>query len=294
LTGILDTMDIAVIGAGRVGTAMAVLLRRAGHRIVAVAGSAATRERAERHLPGVPVLANEAAAREAAVVLIGTPDTAIEPVCAQLAKVGVLDERTALAHLSGATGLDALAAAEAVGATVLSVHPLQTCPDVETSIGRIPGCVFAVSARAEAGYLLGERLALDAGGLPFRLDDAMKPLYHAAAVFASNYLVVLTALAEGLERTAGVPDPLQALEPIQRATLDNVVSLGPSDALTGPSVRGDALTVDRNLRALSEHAPDAVPGYVALADLALALAARSGRLSEDGRAAVEEVLARWS
>jgi len=286
-------MDVAVIGAGRVGTAMAVLLRRAGHRIVAVAGSAATRGRAERYLPGVPVLPNEPAARGAEIVLLGTPDAAIEPACAQLAKAGAIGAGTALAHLSGATGLDALVTAEAVGVTVLSVHPLQTCPDVEASITRIPGSTFAVSARSETGYTLGEQLAVDSGGRPFRLDDAMKPLYHAAAVFASNYLVVLTALAEELERTAGVPEPLEALTPIQRATLDNIGTLGPGGALTGPSVRGDALTVERNLHALSEHAPDAVSVYVALADLALSLAARSGRLSEDGRAAVEEVLARW-
>lgn len=286
-------MDVAVIGAGRVGTAVAVLLRRAGHEIVAVAGSAATRARAERFLPGVPVLPNEPAARGAEVVLLGTPDAAIEPACDRLAEAGVLGEGTALGHLSGATGLDALSAAEARGATVLSIHPLQSCPDVEMAIERIPGSAFAISARSEDGYALGERLAADAGGRPFRLDDAMKPLYHAAAVFASNYLVVLTALAEGLERTAGVADPLAVLAPIQRATLDNIDGLGPADALTGPSVRGDAPTVERNLRALSVHAPDAVPAYVALADLALSLASGSGRLSRDGRAAVQEVLDRW-
>ena len=286
-------MDVAVVGAGRVGTAMAVLLRRAGHRIVAVAGSAATRERAGRFLPGVPVLPNERAVRGADVVLLGTPDTAIEPACSSLVKAGVLDAGTALAHLSGATGLEALASAEATGITVFSVHPLQSCPDVETSIARIPGSAFAVTARSEAGYELGERIATDAGGRPFRLEDAMKPLYHAAAVFASNYLVVLTAVAEELERAAGVPEPLQALEPIQRATLDNVSTLGPEGALTGPSVRGDAVTVERNLEALREHAPEAIPAYVALAELAVGLATRSGRLAEDGRKAVEEVLTRW-
>lgn len=286
-------MDIAVIGAGRVGTAMAVLLRRAGHRIVAVAGSEATRERAALHLPDVPVRSNADAARGAQVVLLGTPDAAIEPACTALAEAGALAEGATVAHLSGATGLGALAAAEATGATVLSVHPLMTCADVESSIDRIPGSAFAVTARSEAGYVLGERLALDAGGRPFRLDDAMKPLYHAAAVLASNAVVALTALAASLERTAGVPEPIEALAPLQRATLANIEAMGPAIALTGPAVRGDAETVERNLLALAEHAPSAVRTYVVLADLAVKLATDSGRLPAEARAAVEEVLARW-
>lgn len=286
-------MDVAVVGAGRVGTAMAVLLQRAGHRIVAVSGTEATRERAATYLPGVPVRSNEDAARQARVVLLGTPDAAIEPACSALASVGAVRAGTSVAHLSGATGLDALGAARSAGASVLSVHPLQTCPDVEAGVRRIPGSAFAVSALDEPGFEFGERLALDAGGRPFRLDDAMKPLYHAAAVFASNYLVAITALAEGMERAAGVPDPSGVLRPLQRATLDNVETIGAADALTGPAVRGDAPTVERNLRALADHAPAAIASYVALADVALELAAGAGRLDAAARAAVEEVLGRW-
>ncbi|HEX6230608.1 MAG TPA: DUF2520 domain-containing protein [Actinomycetota bacterium] len=286
-------MDVAVVGAGRVGTAMAVLLRRAGHRIVAVSGSEATHERAATYLPGVPVRSNEDAARGAEVVLIGTPDTAIESACTGLATAGAVGGDSSVAHLSGATGLDALAAARSSGARVLSLHPLQTCPGVDAGIERIPRSPFAVSAFEEPAFELGERLATDVGGRPFRLDDASKPVYHAAAVFASNYLVAITALAERLERAAGLRESLAVLGPLQRATLDNVHAMGVGDALTGPAVRGDAATVDRNLRALAEHAPEAIAAYVALAEVALRLAADGGRLDAPAREAVEEVLARW-
>jgi predicted short-subunit dehydrogenase-like oxidoreductase (DUF2520 family) len=281
-------VDISVVGAGRVGTALAVLWQRAGHRIVAVAGGAATPGRAAAHLPGVPVLDDASAARDAEVVLIATPDDAIAAACAQVAPA--LRPGAAVIHASGATGLDAL---EAAGRRTLSLHPLQTCPTVEAAVERIPGAAFAVTALDEEGYALGERLALDAGGRPFRLADEAKPLYHAAAVFASNYLVTVTALAEELERSAGVPDPLDALAPLQAATLANVERVGPAEALTGPAVRGDAATVRKNLEALAAHAPEAVGPYVVLADLALALAERAGRLPGHGRGAVEEVLARW-
>jgi len=286
-------MDLAIVGAGRVGTSLAVLWRRAGHRIVGVAGGAATPERAARFLPGVPVLDAVGAATAAEVVVIATPDAVIENVCEEMAKAGALETAGSVIHASGATGLDALQAAASVGASTLSVHPLQTCPTVEAAVERIPGASFAVTANDEAGYELGERLARDAGGRPFRIADERKPLYHAAAVFASNYVVTVTALAEELVRTAGVPDPLGALTPLQEATLANVRRVGPAEALTGPAVRGDAITLQRNLEALALHAPEAVRPYVALADLALALAGRSGRVPPEGREAVEEVLVRW-
>lgn len=286
-------MDLSIVGAGRVGTSLAVLWQRAGHRIVGVAGGSATPERAVRFLPGVRVADAVEATEGAEVVVIATPDAAIAEVCEEMAKAGALGSADAVVHASGATGLDALGPAASVGATTLSVHPLQTCPTVEAALQAIPGASFAVTALDEDGYALGERLARDAGGRPFRIADERKPLYHAAAVFASNYVVTVTALAEELERAAGVPDPIAALTPLQDATLANVRRVGPAEALTGPAVRGDAITLQRNLEALAEHAPDAVRPYVALADLALALAERSGRLAPRGREAVEEVLVRW-
>ena len=285
-------MDLAVVGAGRVGTSLAVLWRRAGHRIVAVAGGAATPERAALYLTEVPVLDAIGAAKAAEIVVIATPDAAIGPVCEEMAVAGALDEAHAVVHASGATGLDALAAAATVGASTLSVHPLQTCPTVEAGVERIPGSTFAVTAGDEDGYALGERLARDAGGNPVRIDDERKPLYHAAAVFASNYLVTVTALAEQLGLAAGIGDPIAAFAPLQEATLANIARVGPEEALTGPAVRGDGLTLQRNLEALERHAPEAVRSYVVLADLALTLAERAGRAPHD-RAAVEEVLDRW-
>jgi predicted short-subunit dehydrogenase-like oxidoreductase (DUF2520 family) len=239
------------------------------------------------------VLSDDAAASSAEVVVIATPDAVIEPVCRDLAASGALAATNAVVHASGATGLDALGAAAALGVATLSVHPLQTCPTVEAAVERIPGAAFAVTALDDPGHDLGERLARDAGGRPFRIADDLKPLYHAAAVFASNYLVTVTAIAEELERSAGLDDPLGALAPLQAATLANVERVGPAAALTGPAVRGDAGTLRRNLEALAKHAPDAVRPYVALADLALGLAERSGRLRGDGREAVKEELERW-
>jgi predicted short-subunit dehydrogenase-like oxidoreductase (DUF2520 family) len=187
-----------------------------------------------------------------------------------------------------------LAPARAAGARPLAIHPLQTFPDVGAALDLIPGCTMAVTADDAEGYTIGERIADDLMARPFRLDDAKRPLYHAAAVFASNYPIVTGAIAEDLFRRAGVPDPNAAMLQLQRASLDNVARLGATAALTGPAVRGDAGTIDRNLEALNASAPDAIGVYVELCRVALTLASSTHRLPEERRAAVDEVLARWS
>ncbi len=287
-------MRIAVVGAGRVGTALAVLFGRAGHTIVAVAGRDATPARAAAWLPGVPVLDPTDAARLGELVIVAVPDDAIGDVVLALVERDALPSGTWIAHTSGAIGLGVLDPARAVGARRLVIHPLQTLPDVERAIASIPGSTVAVTADDEEGSALGGSLARDLGATPFRLADERRPLYHAAAVFASNHVVASSAVAERLFRDAGLPDPLAAMEPLQAATVENIARIGPRAALTGPAVRGDAGTVTRNLEALAEDAPDAVAAYVAMCRIALDVATAAGRLAPEGRAAVEEVLAAWS
>ncbi len=287
-------MDVSVVGAGRVGTAVAVLLRRAGHRIVAVSGRADTRGRAAQHLPDVPFLEPAAAAAAARIVLLGVSDDVIEQVVRQVADAGGFCPGQWVAHFSGASPLAVLDAAREAGARRLSIHPLQTAPDVAAALARIPGSTFTVTADDDEGFALGERLAEDLGGEPVRLAHEDRALYHAAAVFASNYLVAVSSVAEALFGAAGLPDPVRAMLPLQRGTLDNVERLGPAHALTGPAVRGDAGTIELNLEALREGAPDVIPAYVVMCRTALDLAVHSGRLSEDRRDAVEEVIARWT
>jgi predicted short-subunit dehydrogenase-like oxidoreductase (DUF2520 family) len=196
-------------------------------------------------------------------------------------------------HVSGAAGLDVLEPLHSAGARRLALHPLQTFTDVEAAIAALPGCHVAVTADDDDGLELGRRLAADLGATPFRLADDRRPLYHAAAVFASNYLVATSGVAERLFAEAGVPEPLAAMRPLQETTLANVVRLEPGGALTGPALRGDASTVERNLDALATSAPETVAAYVAMCRVALDLAERTGRLDASGRRAVEAVLERW-
>jgi predicted short-subunit dehydrogenase-like oxidoreductase (DUF2520 family) len=160
-------------------------------------------------------------------------------------------------------------------------------------MARMPGSGVAVTARVEADARVGEALARDARGIPFRLEDAVKPLYHAAAVFCSNYLVTVQGIAEDAMRRAGIEAPLPLLAPLARTAFDRTFEMGPGDALTGPAVRGDVGTIERNLQALAEGVPEAVDAYLALAASAARLAAAAGRLAPHDRARVEEALERW-
>jgi predicted short-subunit dehydrogenase-like oxidoreductase (DUF2520 family) len=282
-------MNIAIVGAGTVGTAVAVRWMRAGHAIIAVTGRDATPARAARWLPDVAIAAIADAVVGAEVVAVAVPDRAIEAAAASVAER--IDEGTVVLHLSGALGLQVLEPVATAGGVPLATHPLQTFADVESAIDALDGSAIAVTADREAGWRVGDALASDLGGRPFHLAEDHRPVYHAAAVFASNYLVAVSGAAASLFEAAEVPDPLAAMRPLQEATLANIHRLGPRDALTGPAVRGDAETIERNLEAIAVSAPELVAPYVALCREALDLAGE--RLASTDRVLVEEVLARW-
>ncbi len=244
------------------------------------------------YLPHVPVLPPRQAVQGAQVILIGVPDDMIQGVCSQISTG--LQRGVVLAHLSGSLGLEVLASAAHWGISPLALHPLQSIPDVRLRPEAHPGRArWPSRPRPKSPALVGDRLARDAGGRPFRIRSEDKPLYHAAAVFASNYLTTVEAIAERLFAAAGVQDTRSAMGPLAIATLSNVIRQGPAAALTGPVVRGDVGTIERNLEALKQGAPEAIPAYVALARAALGIADQDGSLPWQDVKRVEEVLRRW-
>jgi predicted short-subunit dehydrogenase-like oxidoreductase (DUF2520 family) len=264
---------------------------------VAASGRRASHERVQEYLPAVPFVPlpeSPDACRNAETVVVGVSDDVIGPLCDELAEGGAFRAGQFVVHLSGSVGLDVLGPARAAGAQVLSIHPLQSFPTVARGLERFPGSGTAVTAETEEAFRFGESLAHDAGGVPFRVADHLKALYHAAAVFCANYAVTVEAVAEELFRKAGLEDPIPLFAPLAGAVMENALAHDPRGALTGPAVRGDAGTITRNLEALNEAAPQAVPAYVVLARLAAEIAEETGKLSAAGRRGVEEVLDRWS
>jgi predicted short-subunit dehydrogenase-like oxidoreductase (DUF2520 family) len=294
----------AVIGAGRLGSSLALALRAHGLLLVGhTAASDAGRSRAQEwlHFPAAP---NLRALVELApdIYFICVPDAVVADVSAELgAALAAQGARPAaavppvVAHTSGATSVSVLAPCEKAGAAALAFHPLQTFPEPLTGASRFAGAGVALTpgpVRPDAAGATGFHLADLLGMRPFLLADDKRSLYHAAASVACNYLVTLEHVADELFKKAGVPErvTLELFLPLLRATLDNVADRGPVDALTGPLSRGDAATIAAHLEALTADAPEALPVYRALGEATLDLVATRGEVEPAVIARMKELL----
>jgi predicted short-subunit dehydrogenase-like oxidoreductase (DUF2520 family) len=217
--------SVRVVGTGRAGGAIAARL-------------------AER---GLAVSSGREAIADADLLVLAVPDGAIAQV-AQQVPIGPW-----LAHVSGATSVTSLHPLQ----RRFSVHPLQTLTR-ERGPEQLDGAWAAVTAETDDARTVGHWLAEQLGLHPFDLADADKPLYHAGAAIASNFLVTLYRAAARLMEETGAPP--EALVPLMRRTIEN------GFVLTGPIARGDWTTVEAHLRALEERAPDLVPLYRTLAE----------------------------
>jgi len=223
---------VRVIGMGRAGGSLAAALTAAGWTIV---GSVGRDDDVRDAAEGVDLL------------VIATPDAAIETVAAAVAPVAT----TVVAHLSGSLGLEALAPHVRRGA----LHPLVSLPNAAVGAQRLQGAWFAV-----AGDELVTEVVADLGGRSFAVADADRAAYHAAACIASNHLVALMGQVERVAASLGVP--FEAYLDLVRGTVDNVASLGPAAALTGPAARGDWDTIERHRRALDASELEAYDAMV--------------------------------
>jgi predicted short-subunit dehydrogenase-like oxidoreductase (DUF2520 family) len=212
-----------VIGSGRVGSAVTARLRKRG------------------------VVVGE---DDPDVVLLCVPDPAISDVARCLTP-----GRAWVGHVSGATPLAALEPHE----RRFSLHPLQTF-DRSGEPSQLDGAWAAVTGETEEALAVARGLAETLGLRPFELADADRTLYHAGAVFASNYVVTLQRAAVRL----GVPP--EGLVPLMTRTIENGFDL------TGPIARGDWATVEAHKRAIRATHPELEHLYEALAEATATLA----------------------
>jgi predicted short-subunit dehydrogenase-like oxidoreductase (DUF2520 family) len=228
-------MKILIVGAGRAGTSFAAALGDL-HQVTLV------------HHDELPSFV------DADLVLLCVPDHAIGAVAADLQT----SLNTVVAHVAGSRGLDVLAHHWRVG----SLHPLVTMPGAHRGAQRLRGGVFAV----EGDNLLNDVVA-SLGGRVIAVPSELRTIYHATAAAAANHLVALLGHVQSLATAAGLD--LHDFLPLARQAFDDVVSLGPAAALTGPASRGDLATIDAHLEAMP-HEERAT--YRALAERALRLA----------------------
>ncbi len=292
MSGRSNRERIAILGPGKVGTALGHLLGKAGHDVVAVAGrSLASARRAAAIAGGTATTDFARAARQADCILLTTSDDAIESVCRAVAAAGGFRTGSRVVHTSGVGGLDLLRAARRHGARVACIHPLQTFADVQGAIAKIPGSTFGVTADADI-LPWADRLVEDLGGRPFHVSPEDKPLYHAAACMASNYLVTLMYLVEEIYGRMGLSraEAHRAFWPLVRGTIANLESRGTIPSLTGPIARGDGGTVRKHLRGFRQRFPELTRLYREMGLFAAEIAARRGTVGEDKLAAIRAML----
>lgn len=242
---------IGFIGAGTVGTALAVSLAKQGYDIAGVySRSLSSSERLAGMVSGCQIYhtAQDLADRTD-FIFITTPDDAIPKIASQTG----WRLRQSVVHCSGADSTAVLEPARKAGASVGSIHPLQTFASISYAIENIPGSTFALEAEEPLLSQLKE-MATRLGGHWVVLQAKDKVLYHASAVMACNYLVTLVRMATELWETFGVstPEATRALAPLIRGTINNIVNVGFPNCLTGPIARGDMGTIKKHMDALKQ------------------------------------------
>ncbi len=272
-----STPSLNIVGCGRVGR---VLGRLFSHQNVFRIQDVLTRSQSSACAAvafvgaGAPCT-DVARLRPADVTLVGVPDDQITAACAALTAQGLLSADSIVFHCSGALSSAALSAATACDAAVASVHPIRSFADPETVAQQFSGTFCGVEGDARALQLLQPALlAIDAR--PVVIDADAKTLYHAASVFACNYLTTIMDTALRAYSAAGITPELasQIAQPLVVETLANIFRLGPEQALTGPIARGDLDTVARQQAAVTAWDDAAGTLYGVLADATQRLAQR--------------------
>jgi predicted short-subunit dehydrogenase-like oxidoreductase (DUF2520 family) len=281
---------LTLIGAGHVGRALGRVFSAGGVFVLqdVLTRSPASAQQAVAFIGAGRALTDYAQLRPAEVYLLAVSDDQIGPACAALATS--TDLRGAIVcHCSGALSSAALVPAAAAGALVASAHPIRSFADPAAVAAGFAGTWCGIEGDGGALAVL-EPALLRAGARPVRLDPAAKTVYHAAAVFASNYLVTLLDTALRAYQAAGIgeADARALLRPLVDETVANVFRLGPAVALSGPIARGDTATVARQQDAVSAWDPAAGQLYRALTGPTTVLAARKRRAAADSTDAMDD------
>jgi predicted short-subunit dehydrogenase-like oxidoreductase (DUF2520 family) len=259
------TPEVYVLGAGAVGTALAMKLSRAGVPVAGLWARRPDQAASAGALAGVLGTSGDfpKILTESDIVIVAVRADAISEVTRELVQGKHLRREQVLLHCSGASAAaDALAPARGKVRGLGTLHPLISFADPHMAAGALRGATMTIEGDA-AGLAAARALGQALGGVVVEIEGAAMPIYHAAAVMACNYVVGLADAGVELLVKAGFPrdQALPALIPLVAGTVRNLSELGLPRALTGPIARGDVVVVERHLAALGKQAPALVALY---------------------------------
>ena len=258
---------------------MATTLFKGGYPVVAVANNnISVSEKLADLVPGCHVFKTaQEVANTAEHVFITTPDDSIPTVASEL----TWRPEQNVVHCSGAASIDILDPAKKSGAMVGSFHPCQAFASVDQAIKNLPGSTFAIEAQGPLLDILKE-MASTIGCDWIVLKPGNKALYHAAAVFASNYFVTLLKVATDLFQNFDIPtaQSTKVLMPLIQGNIKNINTIGLPSCLTGPIARGDVSTIEKHIYALNKKEPSLLKIYAELGLQTIPIALEKGTLDE--------------
>jgi predicted short-subunit dehydrogenase-like oxidoreductase (DUF2520 family) len=282
------TNSFVLIGAGRVGTAVARLLHQAGYSPIAVGPEDRESSRRTAALLGSDVCSLDSLP-PANIVLLGVPEEAMGLVASKIA--ASLQPDTLVVHFAGALGTGPLTPVTKVRARACALHPVQSCPDAETAFRRLPGSAWGVTCAASE-ELRAARLVRDSGGNPVMVPEDLRPVWHAAAVTVSNSISALLSAGEQMLTAIGIGSTTEVLTPLAAGTVANARERGGGAAtLTGPIARGEWKTIEGHIAALRSLPDGLLDLYLLAARLTLESAWVAGHLTRDSYDRISSELA---
>jgi predicted short-subunit dehydrogenase-like oxidoreductase (DUF2520 family) len=282
-------VKIGIVGAGKVGTAIASVLKTKGFEVTAISSRRQESLDRARKYVGKDVtctLDAREVVKRSDVIGVATQDREIPNVAREIAELFPDLGGKIFFHTSGAHTSAELKPLDDRGASLGSLHPLQTFPDIDSGIAVFPSTYIFIEGDGVAVAGL-EKIASSLGYKSIRIEGSRKLLYHLSAVFACNLLCAL--LYEGEQVMDRIDIGLVPFYPIINATLRNIETQGPLLSLTGPVVRGDAGTIAAHLAAIKDM-PLATDVYTELSRVALEMAKKRKALSDEQADGLERVL----
>ncbi len=275
--------ELCLVGAGKAGTAVALALSSAGHRVVAVASRTEASALAAAEYLGAPVAAADDLP-PCDVVLLGVPDAAVASVAATV--VPALRPGTVVWHLAGSLGIAALPPGDL---RRCALHPVQAFPSREVP-ALLRGSSWGVTCDGAVREWARAVVTRDLGGNAVDVREEDRAVWHAAAVTAANGITALLSLAETILASIGIDRPERVLGPLAAGAVESSVARGATASLTGPAVRGEWDTVAAHVQALEVGAPELLEPYREATRLIFRAADRAGKVTPEERRAAAELL----
>jgi predicted short-subunit dehydrogenase-like oxidoreductase (DUF2520 family) len=276
--------SFVIVGCGKVGAILAKQMKSSGYPLIGLASKSLSSARKVADETKTELFSDKPweVTGSADIVFITTPDGMIRETGRKITENKGFKRDAVVLHCSGALPSTILSPAKTCGASIGSMHPLQSFASPKSDTNPFKGIISAVEGDEKA-VGIARQISEDLGSISLTIKTEAKTLYHAAAVAASNYLVTLQDMAFKLLEISGIPEKsaYRVLGPLISGTLSNIEKVGTVKALTGPIVRGDAETVKKHVDEIDSMAPELLNLYRTLGRYTVTIAESGGNLPKE-------------